>query len=68
MGWLDASEYFLMEAIARDRVEHLRSTIDVASAEGADETPRDIPEAGRALPRRGAVGLPVCRRAATAGV
>ena len=29
MSWLDANEYFLMDIVARERVEDLRSTIDV---------------------------------------
>lgn len=32
MGWLDAHESFVMEIIARDRVEELYSTVEVAAA------------------------------------
>ena len=32
MGWLDAHESYVMEIIARDRVEELRSTVEVATA------------------------------------
>jgi hypothetical protein len=38
MGWLDASEYFLMEVVVRDRAGDIRSTFDGkgASDDGAD--------------------------------
>ena len=36
MGWLDANEYLVMEAVARDRVDDLRATIALALAT-ADE-------------------------------
>ena len=32
MGWLDAHESFVMEIIARDRVDELRSTVELATA------------------------------------
>jgi len=32
MGWLDAHESYLMEIIARDRVDELRSTVEIAAA------------------------------------
>jgi len=32
MGWLDANEYLLMEAMARDRVDDLRASVDLALA------------------------------------
>jgi hypothetical protein len=32
MGWLDAHESYVIEIIARDRVEELRSTVEVATA------------------------------------
>lgn len=38
MGWLDANEYLLMEAVARDRVDGLRATLDLALA-SADAEP-----------------------------
>jgi hypothetical protein len=38
MGWLDANDYLLMEAVARDRVDGLRATIDLALA-SADAEP-----------------------------
>jgi hypothetical protein len=46
MSWLDANEVFLMEVVSRDRIDDLRSTIDVTdeSADGADKTPREIHE------------------------
>jgi len=31
MGWLDAHESYVMEIIARDRVDELRSTVEVAT-------------------------------------
>jgi hypothetical protein len=58
MSWLDANEYFLMEAVARDRLDDIRRTIDVAvaSGEGADETPpREASQPARARPECGAV-------------
>lgn len=46
MSWLGANEVFLMEVVSRDRIDDLRSTIDVTdeSADGADKTPREIHE------------------------
>ena len=32
MGWLDAHESFVMEIIARDRVDELYSTVEIATA------------------------------------
>ena len=32
MSWLDAHECFVMDVVVRDRMEDLRSTIDVATA------------------------------------
>ena len=32
MSWLDAHECFVMDIVVRDRMEDLRSTIDVATA------------------------------------
>ena len=32
MGWLDAHESYVMEIIARDRVDELRSTVEVTTA------------------------------------
>jgi hypothetical protein len=48
MGWLDAHEYFIMERVARDRVDDIRVTVGLAlaSADGAAEMPRRIPEPG----------------------
>jgi hypothetical protein len=47
MSWLDASEVFLMDVVSRDRVDDLRSTIDVSpeSVDTDDETPREVREA-----------------------
>jgi hypothetical protein len=38
MSWLNANEYFLMEMIARERVEELGSAVDLtpAKAEASD--------------------------------
>jgi len=38
MGWLDAHEYLLMEAVARERVDDLRGALDLALA-SADAEP-----------------------------
>ncbi len=38
MGWLDAHEYLLMEAVARERVDDLRGALDLALA-NADAEP-----------------------------
>jgi len=70
MSWLNANEVFLMEAAVRDRVDDLRSSIDlaIASVDGAGETSRDVPEADRARPELSAVGLPMCCRASAARI
>lgn len=31
MGWLDAHEFYVMDFVARDRVDELRATVDVAT-------------------------------------
>ena len=36
MGWLDASEYFLMDVVARDRAADNRSTVDITTDDDAD--------------------------------
>jgi hypothetical protein len=55
MSWLDANEYFFMEAVARDRLDDVRRIADVATAsEAADETPR---EHARSVTGRGAHGM-----------
>jgi hypothetical protein len=43
MSWLNANEYALMEAAARDRVEDLRATVaaPITRAETGEERPRD---------------------------
>jgi hypothetical protein len=47
MGWLDANDYLLMEAVARDRIDDLRDAVDVDSDPAGPEevrvpdTPRD---------------------------
>jgi hypothetical protein len=59
MSWLTANEVFFMEVVVRDRVDDLRSSIDltIASVDGAGETSRDVPEADRATrTRRGWTG------------
>lgn len=54
MSWLDANEVFLMDVVSRDRVDDLRSTIDVSteSADAADEAPRQVREGGHWWCRR----------------
>ena len=32
MGWLDAHDSYVMEIIARDRVDELRSTVEITTA------------------------------------
>jgi hypothetical protein len=54
MSWLNASEYFVMETAVRDRVDDLRSTVDLVLA-GADGEPHDVPAPGRARVAGGAV-------------
>jgi len=57
MSWLDAHEAYVMEVIARDRVNDLRSTIDVAMARlvrAIAPTPA-VPDAPRAADGRGAL-------------
>lgn len=39
MSWLNANEYFFIEFAARDRVEDLRSTIDLTPASPARGEP-----------------------------
>jgi len=51
MGWLDAHESYVMEIIARDRVDELRSTVEVSRAhvERTAPPPAVVPDArGRA--------------------
>jgi len=50
MGWLDASECFLMEVVIRDRHDDIRSTFDLTRAgdDGADAATPGISERGRA--------------------
>jgi len=57
MSWLDAHECFVMDIVVRDRMEDLRSTIDVATAptEATVATTRAAPDA------RGADGAGVAR-------
>ncbi len=59
MGWLDAHEYLLMEAVARERVDDLRGALDLALA-NADAEPiceackgpmEPIPPGSRGNPR-----------------
>jgi hypothetical protein len=56
MGWLDATEYLFMELVVRDRIDDLRSTIDVAlaRADGAGVTTRDVVDPVRGRPEDGA--------------
>ena len=52
MSWLDANEYFIMEAAARARVDDLHASVDRALASAdAEDTPGDAPEPGRARSR-----------------
>ena len=71
MGWLDANEYFVMEAVARDRIDDLRAVVDPGPARDDDslDTPRDRPAPGRAARGRGELEIcrPRDRRAAFAG-
>jgi hypothetical protein len=50
MGWLDASECFLMEVVVRDRHDDIRSTFDLtrASDDGADAVIPSISKWGSA--------------------
>jgi hypothetical protein len=34
MGWLDASDYLVMDIATRNRVDELRSTVDMTQAHG----------------------------------
>jgi len=47
MGWLDAHECFVMDIVVRDRMEDLRSAIDVATApaEATVATTRPVSDA-----------------------
>ena len=73
MGWLDLNEYLLIEAITRERIDDLRSTVDLTTVESTDgitEPPRDVPKQGRVWRRYGAVNswrLPRKRRSAHRG-
>jgi len=61
MGWLDAHESFVMEIIARDRVDELYSTVEVATAstERTVAPPAVVAEARH----RVRAGMAVCPRA-----
>ena len=48
MGWLDASEYFLMEAVARDRADDNRSSLDITTDDDADAAAPSISTLDRA--------------------
>jgi hypothetical protein len=52
MGWLDANDYLLMAVVARERVDDLHSSIDLAvtSGEDGDEARPDVPAPGNAGP------------------
>ena len=39
MGWLDAHESYVMEIIARDREDELRSTVEITTAHIGPTTP-----------------------------
>ena len=62
MSWLDAHECFVMDIVVRDRMEDLRSTIDVATAptEATVATTGAVPDA-RGADRAGVAR--VCLRA-----
>jgi len=64
MSWLDAHECFVMDIVVRDRMEDLRSTIDVATAptEAPVATTGAVPDA-RGADRAGVAR--VCLRAPT---
>ena len=58
MSWFDAHESLVMEMAVRDRVDNLRSTIDVTPpAEDRSETPRALRDSGDED------APPLCRRA-----
>jgi hypothetical protein len=46
MSWLDAHQVFFIEIMARDRVNDLRSTAELATmrAEANADTPRAVPD------------------------
>jgi hypothetical protein len=52
MSWLDANDYSLLERVARDRVDELRATVDVAltKARTSDDRPRPHGEVERGRP------------------
>lgn len=52
MGWFDASEVYVMETVARDRVDELRASADptLVGADGAGEAPDDEPGPDRVRP------------------
>ena len=67
MGWLDANEYFLMQAAARDRLDDVRLTADLAAPAGdaaLDGASPAEPDAERARAWAGGANPPAasCRR------
>ena len=44
MGWLDANEYFLISVTARDRVDDLLASTEVAIERAALADPRKVTE------------------------
>jgi hypothetical protein len=55
MGWLDASEYFLIVATARDRVDDLLSATELAIERAAIADQRSVTEPARFRDTRGRV-------------
>jgi hypothetical protein len=47
MSWLNAHESYVMETIARDRVEELHSTLDLATDTERIDAPADVQPAAR---------------------
>jgi len=61
MGWLDAHESYVMEIIARDREDELRSTVEITPAHIERTTP-----AATAVPEtrhRATAAMVLCPRA-----
>jgi hypothetical protein len=52
MGWLDANEVYMMEAVARDRVEELQCTAHLAraSTDRRGDAPGNGPESENVRP------------------
>lgn len=53
MAWLDANEYFLIVTVARDRVDDLLSSTELAAESAAVPDRRVVPESARFCDARG---------------